>query len=296
MRDSGQVACWGWRYAAWGDTSEDSGKTDSTPRDIEGLPEDLHSLSAAIFGTCALTQHGSVWCWGGPPMTAEPKEMRELRGRVDQLSMGVLFGCALVRNGDVECWGSGSHGELGTQTTSSFVAVRVGGLPARAREIATGSRWACALLETDEVYCWGSNEGQILGAGAPDSAVPVKIPVEEPVSHLGRATGTNLGVILQDGTLRYWGEIYDSETPFDTDVSPVPAIHGAVSTCSGGRLACALLDTGEVSCWHDPNDAYKRDEPKDVFELSVGNTDFCARNSEGLWCWYEMNAAKRIDL
>jgi alpha-tubulin suppressor-like RCC1 family protein len=130
------------------------------------------------------------------------------------------FTCALLQSGSVECWGNDFAGELGhvvtlscqnSQVPCSDSPVAVSGVT-NATAISAQGDFTCALLKGGTVQCWGSNSGDELGN--------------------------------------------TSQTTCQTDnsacsVTPVAVggVAGATAISAGGEHACAVLQTGNVSCW-----------------------------------------------
>lgn len=92
----------------WGSFAPDPVAGPSAVPELVG--REWHAIDGSAYQVCALTTHGSVWCWF---LGEKPGEVRGLHGRVDAISVGNLHACAVIRDGSLECWGSGNHGELG---------------------------------------------------------------------------------------------------------------------------------------------------------------------------------------
>ena len=86
-----------------------------------------------------------------------------------------------------------------------------------------------------------------------------------------------------------WGE---DNTPVET-AQAVPGVHGAVQVSTGLYTSCAVLDTGDVSCWGESDvlgglggaGAIPIDLD-DAVEVAVGMHHACARRAGGsVSCW-----------
>lgn len=243
-------------------------------------------LALGGFHTCALLADGDVTCWGdnsqgqlgygnldtiGDDETPASAGTVSLGGPAIALAAGQEFTCALMQGGTVRCWGSGDYGQLGLanyddigddELPSSVGPIDIGGT---AVAIAAGKYQACAILTTGELVCWGSSLGG-LGYGdfsnVGDDETPASVG---PVSIGGTAVAVTAGdnhtcVLLQDGTVRCWGDgaygqtgqgstadIGDNELPSSV---PVVDVGGTVEAiASGAEHTCALLDTGSMRCW-----------------------------------------------
>jgi alpha-tubulin suppressor-like RCC1 family protein len=190
------------------------------------------SIAAGAEHTCALTNLGTVRCWGaasygrlGYPGNGTnigddetPKSAGEVNvgGTVTQVVAGELHTCALLSTGGVRCWGSGTQGQLGYGNTRTVgddeTPASAGDVPlgAKATVIAAGQYHSCALLQTGAVRCWGLGTAGRLGYG-----------------------NTNT--------------IGDNEAP--SSAGDVPLGGAALAITAGREHTCALLSGGKVRCW-----------------------------------------------
>jgi alpha-tubulin suppressor-like RCC1 family protein len=175
---------------------------------------------------------------------------------VTPLAVGERHSCAVMPSGIVECWGANEYGQLGDGTTNSRVGpVVVSGL-SHVVSVAVGQYHSCALTSTATVWCWGGNGMGQLGVSwsTTQSASPVQ------VVSIDSATSIALGYAhscasLSSGLVKCWGE--DSDDELGTGVSgnrswqPVSAegVSTAVKVAGGGGSTCALLSSGQVTCW-----------------------------------------------
>jgi hypothetical protein len=96
--------------------------TDGLARSVTGL-NDVVSVAAAGFSTCAALGDGSVRCWGnnnyygelGNGSDSAVSEPSPVPGVTDVKQLAAGFGhyCALRGDDSVQCWGFGADGELG---------------------------------------------------------------------------------------------------------------------------------------------------------------------------------------
>lgn len=148
----------------------------------------------------------------------------------------------------------------------------------RARAIASrfsaGAAHTCAVLDDGRLLCWGEGADGRLGHGSTDD-----LGDDEPVAGLaavalpdGRgavavsAGGAHSCAILDDGRVACWGDgahgrlgyadtddIGDDETPADNyrnaGIVPLPFGYTAVDVSAGAEHTCAVLVTGQVTCW-----------------------------------------------
>jgi extracellular elastinolytic metalloproteinase len=152
--------------------------------------------------TCALTDAGTVYCWGASfdgrlgdgNATLEPRPLPVAVRRPDntgpltgvaQISVGSQFGCAVTDAGDLYCWGNNASGKLGIGRVGGIeplpVAVRKpddSGPLTGVTSIATGSSHGCAVAD-GITYCWGGNfDGQV-GNGQTGFSEPLPVQVRD---------------------------------------------------------------------------------------------------------------------
>lgn len=209
LMDDASVMCWGnnqYGQLGRGDQITPIGvfwnpmsKVMPVPLTLEA-GDKVASVLAGGFSTCAVTERGSVYCWGrnergelGLGDTQHHGDQPGEIGRVDlgqgrralQLAMGQWHRCALLDDGTLKCWGRNDSGQLGLGDAidrGSNLADMGDHLPAvnlgtnrRALQVSAGALHTCALMNTGQVACWGSNEGGRLGLGTytADPTLPV---------------------------------------------------------------------------------------------------------------------------
>jgi alpha-tubulin suppressor-like RCC1 family protein len=202
-----------------------------------GILNGVTALSGFGISVCALTQGGSVACWGddeygqsGPggdamqcnsgPCSPTPTLVSGVTNAV-AVATGQNFSCALLQNGSIECWGDNALAELGhtwnlpclnqVQPCSPNPLAVTGITTATA--IAAGGAFACALLQNGSVVCWGDDSlGELGNTGVPFACL-------------------------------------GGGAPCSTSPLAVPGVTNAVAITAGGSFACALLQSGDVKCW-----------------------------------------------
>jgi alpha-tubulin suppressor-like RCC1 family protein len=172
--------------------------------------------------------------------------------------------------------------------------------PVAYADVTTGGRHACGLLTTGSVQCWGNNSNGQLGNNAlvsSSSAVDV-IGVSNAVAVA--AGGNHSCALGADGRVKCWGknlqgQLGDGSTTDRT--IPVPVLNitdaTAISASSdfNGNSTCALLASGNVTCWGDDlGGTTNLTTPTTVAGLSgstsisVGSTHMCAVRAGQVWC------------
>lgn len=173
---AGGIQCWGYNHAGQiGNGAGGVGVTVLAPTGVLGLNSGVVAVEAGGNHSCALTQSGSVKCWGmnergqlGIGTDANqfsPADVVGLTSGITNLSAGEEHTCALTQAGGVKCWGRNNYGQLGDgSTTDRNLPVDVTGLSDVAA-ISAGAGHTCAVLASGAVQCWGKNDYGQLGNG-----------------------------------------------------------------------------------------------------------------------------------
>ena len=154
LDSSGSASCWSFNnanFASPGQLGNGSTAPFLSPTPVVGglsfATLDAHDNNSVIAHTCAITNAGAAYCWGG--------------NQSGQLGA--------------------SSGETCTATFGSFACsttpVAVAGSIAFV-DIAVGITHTCGVAVDGTAYCWGSNSDGQLGDGTTnDSSVPVAVQV-----------------------------------------------------------------------------------------------------------------------
>ncbi len=251
------------------------------------VPPGAKSVALGWYHTCAVTQAGTVHCWGlnnfgqlgqGNTVTIGDNELPKTIPPVDvgavvsAVTAGESHTCALTLGGTVRCWGRSNVGQLGYGSVNSIgdnekpsVAgdVDVGGT---VTQISAGRDHTCALLDNGAVRCWGaSTYGQLghsnvvtIGDNEIASAAG-DVKVGAPAIQI--AAGEYFTCALLDtNKIRCWGygmngslgygnlnNIGDNEFP--SAAGPMNLGVDATAIAAGRRHACAITTAQNVRCW-----------------------------------------------
>jgi alpha-tubulin suppressor-like RCC1 family protein len=125
LTSAGGVLCWG--DNTHGQLGDGSNTSRVTPTPVSGLSSGVIAIVADYLHSCALTQSGSVLCWGDndvfqlglgevdEPMRNTPSIAQGLESGIVAIGAGGLHTCAVTQAGEVQCWGANLYGELGTR-------------------------------------------------------------------------------------------------------------------------------------------------------------------------------------
>ena len=281
VRENEEILCWG-RLLDNEITETGDGQISPAPSvsDISELQaslgvESVIEIAAGGTHVCALETDGRISCTGvnvfgqlgggefGETLIFEFSKVSDIDDATD-ISLGYDHTCALHESGEVSCWGRNNFGQLGTgeENVGSHSAVpqRVLGITDAIAVEAGALTTSCALHETGEVSCWGQSDRGELGANTDPSndhsAVPVKIAGITDAIDI--AAGLfHVCAVHTTGEVSCWGAGYFGQLGTNEGIddgysaAPVKAsgISDAVAVSAGFNHACALHQTGEVTCW-----------------------------------------------
>jgi len=185
------ASLWCWGSNEYGQIGKG---TTGTPV-YEPWPVQLPTSSVAVKVTlgekhvCALTQNGTMWCWGSDEsgqlglgtvgsQQSSPQQVLGLGAVATDLAAGYWHTCALLDDSTVWCWGDNEYAQLGVNGSqpASGVPVHIDGLPQVVALEASGGH-TCALESTGRLWCWGNDVIGQLGDG-PSEQTKQPLPVE----------------------------------------------------------------------------------------------------------------------
>ncbi|MCH8025158.1 MAG: hypothetical protein IH866_00055 [Chloroflexi bacterium] len=273
---------------------------------------DFVAVAVGSTHTCAVTDSGSVVCWGWTfegsfrdgtaVVQTVPVAMSGLESDVTDVTASGLYSCALTAAGAVQCWGFNHVGE--SPTTPEEVA----GLDEGALAITSAGNRTCALTNAGAVKCWDEGWRTI-----PPRVVP---GLESGVSDITIGRGHTC-VLTATGAVQCLGENRSGQLGDGTnDNRSTPAnvvglASGVAVIAAGTEHSCALTDTGGVLCWGnnmsgqlgDGTDTH-RNVPVSVAGLSSGVTAIVAGGlrscaileAGGVKCWGSPFGATPVEL
>ena len=257
------------------------------------------AIAAGRDHTCALTNAGTVWCWGsdysgqlgdGGANTDQPipVPVSGFSSGVTAIAAGGDHTCAIADRGGVWCWGYNALGQVGDGSGVRIrsVPVAVPGLDSGVTAIAAGRFFTCALTDRGAVRCWGSDSDGQLGNGG----VNIDRPTPGPVTDLSTgvaaiaAGGAHACALTSTGALLCWGsdefgQLGDAGANLDrsTPVAVWGLAPDVAAVTTGGDHTCALDNAGGALCWGlgtsgqlGSGTMTSRSTPGGVLDLSAG--------------------------
>lgn len=236
------------------------------PTPVPGL-SDVKQVACGDGHTCALTNAGTVSCWGNDSSgqlgdgqaggsRAQPQAVPGLVGVV-AIGAGAIHSCALLGDGTVQCWGGATNGQLGlggkNQSATPAQVNGVSGVTA----LAVGAYHTCALSPSG-VFCWGMNQyGEVgNGASATDEIFPAKVANLADAVAIA-AGGWHTCATRAGGEIVCWGHNQEGQlgsgTPGFGNTQTQPTLVALPSSASklacGREHTCVVIADGTARCW-----------------------------------------------
>lgn len=252
LDDSGTAYCWGsqengqigtfqssdlWNYTLCRDDLGNTSPCKEYPFEVKSLKNQLRSISAGSYYSCATSNYGTLYCWGandfgqsgvypntygGPSST--PHGIDQTTAEMAIVVTGERHTCALTTEGAVYCWGDNSYFQLGAGTEAdcqsspsspffscSWNPLPVPGLERDVIEITAGDFHSCARKRDNRIVCWGRNDSGQLGDGTTSGGPPREIErrffADKAVTKID-AGGAASCAVTADGALYCWGDTY----------------------------------------------------------------------------------------
>lgn len=296
---TGWAACWGSDTAgqlgggnAWSsdagavETDDDARAAGAHDPVVVDLPDGaVVRLAAGALHTCALSDVGTVYCWGrntdgqlgigrsGPGAGLDaPADAVVMPGGATAIAVaaGVTHTCAVLQTGEITCWGGNAGGQLGDGTRGRDAGTDrpVGpvGLPpgSAAVEVVAGVRHTCALAADGTVTCWGQTASLWPADDDPppaglDHLVPgpaLSLPAGTSVRGLVSGT-THACALLGNGDATCWGanaagQLGDGTTESTSEPVARLRVGGSFAPVAmglGASHTCVVSAAGDVRCW-----------------------------------------------
>ncbi len=281
ISENNNLWCWGSNGAGQLGVETLSEKAKS-PKKVSDIV-DVVDVALGSSHTCAQTQDGKVYCWGGGKATT-PKHLDNIPSDLSSLSAGGNRTCAIDSVGRIGCWALSEN--LADTTVeieedlsmTNYVSVvnehfcfteENGAVHCRDYEgnttlssqifkgslkVTVGLNHVCALYENGKVFCSGANEKGQLGNDSQDYS-ETSVEVQDLSNVVDIQAGANHTCAITDAASLYcWGDnsigqISSSGVSFYKTAKDVKTLVQSVS-CSPS-YTCTITISGNYECWGD---------------------------------------------
>lgn len=291
------------------DASEDAGG-DTATRFID--------VSAGMRHSCAVTDVGTVYCWGWNrhgqlglgTAEAEPYPPTMVPGVVDAVGISAnAVTCITHRSGAISCWGDERGTSVSTEESVEFSNPEPMFAITDAIQVSVGSGHVCYVGSSRDVHCWGSNRRGELGRGTIDDERLEPAPVQglrDPLDFVAvqvTAGASHTCARSEDGRIACWGDNLSGQLGVAGNESLptaqlVSAAAPSVDVVASSGCSCSASAEG-TQCWGRSfegglghGEVFELREPTHVPGVGASraaSTDCsssCAVLTDGsVWCW-----------
>ncbi len=257
---------WSWGSNVNGFLGDGTTVNRSRPVLVQNLSQ-IAQISAGETHSLVVSRDGTIKTWG----EGDHGQLGDGAARFSNTPVDVPLGSpaiegvagwfrsyAILENGTLWSWGYNYYGQLGDGTvTRRDMPVSVSTLN-NVVAVAGGQNHSLALLANGQVWAWGLNSEGKLGIEDPyvSSSVedtPRHVPSLSNVQAIAAGWEHSLA-LLQDGTVRGWGDNYFGQLGDGTrNDRPVPTLvaglHNVQAIAAGGDFSLALKSDGTVWAW-----------------------------------------------
>ena len=199
---------------------------------------DLYASSSSSGAICATSVTGAIKCWGDGYRISQTSQSQyvfyDFNGILtSDFSFGTDHACLVVNAvtelhdettrsidaGDIVCWGSGSHGQTGQGSSTSYgtdnniqTATSINFNGTLMTDVEVSQDHSCSISSSGDVYCWGYGGNGRLGYGNTNSLgdnsneLPFQTAVDlEGSAKLIALTYTSTCAVMTDNEVYCWG-------------------------------------------------------------------------------------------
>ncbi|GEM_PF-1640009 len=278
-------------------------------------------ISASSDHTCAVSEDGSLWCWGyenyfpgdvefyyGMTQGSTGNPPHKVTDSTDwtSVSCGVHQNCALKNDGSLWCWGRNVRGVLmDLQGNIILTPVQTG--TSSWQKISIGDDYICAIKDDGTLWCWGKNNEGEVGTGESGITLYPEYISSKTIDNFALLSAGSSFVIAtsyDSSELYGWGKNIDHEIfSYPELLTESPFFMGKITEVSyissGFNHVCVIAGSSDsLLCWGDNSageigNGITSDSvtspttvTSGVFQVSAGAGYTCAIFSDSaLKCW-----------
>jgi len=287
INDENEIHCWG--KNSYGQIGTDEDYFQKSIAEVITEPrQSWVSLSAGNQNTCAIDNHGELYCWGlnlaisYRPVRISPENSWKEIIRSNNKSAT----CAINSDDSLWCWGHGSYGQLGNgdEFSRKYPEKVVAGDPDADvqtwKDVKFYGYRVCGIKTDNSLWCWGRNDyGQIGNGDQENQLLPVQVIAGNPANESQTwkefflETQYTCG-IKSDQSLWCWGYNYygqlaitdDQGDYIETVVNPSKILTEGVEPQTWSKLfpskeiMCGIKTDNTLWCWGQEDKTYYYDE------------------------------------
>ena len=292
-----QGAIWSCGINSYGQLGHGDRVNKSTPVQI-GTLSNWNQVSINALSAAAVKTDGTLWTWGwnangelGLNDTTDrssPVQVGSLSDWSQVSTGGTIQTLAIKTDGTLWAWGSGSNGQLGLSSTTSFASPVQVGTESYWAKVSTGGLHTLAIKTDGTLWSWGSNSfGQLGQSNLTNRSSPVQVGILSNWTSI--SAGITQSVAINSNTLYSWGNNSWGQLGLsDVTHRYTPVQVGALSNWSnincGFLFTTALKTDGTLWAWG--NNSYgglaQSNQTHRLSPVQIGTlSNWTAINSQG---------------
>ena len=309
------------------DSEENDSETDS---DMENPDSDESELETVFVGlsvgsdhSCAVSEAGSVYCWGKNDNNSLGKKdvagatipvKLVINDKIVSVDCGNSHCYAQTSSGEYYQWGDNNYSQLGREKQYGDYNVET---PEKTLipdlnvlSLSVGADNSFVIDAKGKLYGWGKNDSGQIGDGTTEEKInPVEVDMTGVMkdSYVVSVNSGDFHTCAVDsiGKVYCWGEneggqlgngtTENSYVPVEVDMTGDLAGKIMAKVSVGARYSCVLDTEGTVYCWGLISDSVvsnpsKVDLENPAVSLSVSNSNACTLDEAGkIRCWSQKN-------